>query len=242
MFKKFLSLVLLTSLVANAVADWTDENTDQIWDCATAEVWRKKCKQYPNLRVCNLLTAGALSVSGNATIGGSLAVSGALTVGGTSVLTGLRSYGQAFANASQVATGNVVFAGGASQNSGVTVAGSNITLANAGIYYVRYSVVFTLIAPLTANTNVSDSIDFSLNSVPVPAIGAGGFIPSVDFFAPVSSNLQTGTLAELTGGFFITTTAVNSILTLGVTLGTGTAIPGTSAPDANVTVEIIQVG
>jgi hypothetical protein len=205
-------------------------------------VWRKKCKQYPNLRVCNLLTAGALSVSGNATIGGSLAVSGALTVGGTSVLTGLRSYGQAYATAVQVATGNVVFAGGSNLNSGITVAGTNITLANAGIYYVRYSALFSLTTALIENTTTGDIIAFALSSGSVPAAGTGGYLNFVEFSAPVTSNLPTGTTLELSGGLFIITTAANSILTMGVTLGAGTGIPvATAAPEANVTIEIIQV-
>jgi hypothetical protein len=231
-FKKSLLILLLVSPFLRA----EQENQEEA-------LRGNKCKKYPNLIVCNNTKTGSLTVTGNETIGGTLTVSGAaafsggVTIAGVAPLTALRSYGQAYADAAQPTSGLIQFVTpGSAINSGVTVnpvTPSQVILANIGTYYVRYSILFSSTADASDGEG---SIILALNGAPLTT-PAAGYIQ--DVIVPISTAAQA---SELSGGVFITTTTVNSFITVAATFSdTEVTLAVATPPGANATLEIIQV-
>ena len=261
-----LIMLLGFSLGANAQDQGSDETDQSAGDQFSGDDLNIKghncCLSsgaFSSLSVKGTLTASKIStttlnVTGSETVGGNLTVSGCVTApcfqtaAGVPLVSGIRSYGYAYNALGQAIVTNaaavpVVFNTPSNTlNSGITVAGTSITVANAGVYLVNYSVLFDVInAPVTGLAMTATAQLFNATtSTLIP-----NTISTAFFSAGPATPAQDGTRAEVSGWALIQTTAANQILNLNVSSLSGNAVNAVEVPvqagQAGASVEIFQL-
>lgn len=267
MLKKYSMILLLAivSLHAQESNDQTIQSDEIVQESVDQDGEMRsccnKCQEFSNLIVSNSLRTKTLAVTTNETIGSNLTVNGSEYIGGSlnvvgcvnaacyllsgqTFYSGIRSYGYAYNTLGQsITTGGAATAvtfntPSSTLNNGVTVAGTAITIANAGIYLVNYSVLFDVVTgtiatnPLTATAqlyNLTTTTTIA-NTVSNAVFVVGDIV---------------GRRLEVTGSALLQTAAANTVLNLNVssastTGGNTVAIPSVSG-QAAASVQVFQL-